>query len=51
MKNLPPHCVTEALKLCLSYNNFVLNNTNYLETEGRAQGSHMSCFYADITMT
>ena len=49
-KDLPTHCVTEALELCLSCNNSVFNNTNYLQTDGTTQGPHMSCSYADIAM-
>ena len=47
-KDIPTHCVIEALKLCLSCNNSVCNNTNYLQTEGTAEG--LSCSYADIAM-
>ena len=49
-KDLPTDCVIEALELCLSCNNSVFNNTNYLQTDGTAQGPHMSCSYADIAM-
>ena len=37
-KDLPTDCVIEALELCLSCNNSVFNNTNYLQTDGTAQG-------------
>ena len=49
-KDLPTDCVIEALELCLSCNNSVFNNTNYLQTDGTAQGLHMPCSYADIAM-
>ena len=49
-KDLPIDCVIEALQLCLSCNNSVFNNTNYLQTDGTAQGPHTSCSYADIAM-
>ena len=49
-KDLLTDCVTEALELHLSCNNFASNNTNYLQTNGTAQGPHMSCSYTDIAM-
>ena len=49
-KDLPTDCVIEALELCLSCNNSVFNDTNYLQTDGTAQGPHMSCSYTDIAM-
>ena len=49
-KDPPTQCVIEALELCLSCNNSVLNNTNYIQTDGTAQGPHMSCSYSDIAM-
>ena len=49
--NIPPtNCLLEALELCLSCNNSIFNNENYLQTDGTAQGPHMSCSYADIAM-
>ena len=49
--NIPPtNCLLEALELCLSCNNSIFNNENYLQTDGTAQGPHMSCCYADIAM-
>ena len=47
----PTSCVIEALELCLSCNNSVFNNTNYLQTDGTAQGPHMPCSYADLALT
>ena len=49
-KDLPMQCVIEALELCLSCNNSVFNDTNYIQTDGTAQGPHMSCSYSDIAM-
>ena len=49
-KDLPTDCITEALELCLSCNNSVFNNTNYLQTDGTAQGPHMFCSYADVAI-
>ena len=49
-KDPPTQCVIEALELCLSCNKSVFNNTNYIQTDGSAQGPHMSCSYPDITM-
>ena len=46
----PTSCVIDALELCLSCNNSVFNNTNYLQTDGTAQGPHMSCSYADLAL-
>ena len=49
--NFPPSsCVVEALELCLSCNNSIFHNTNYLQTDRTAQGSHMSCSYADFAL-
>ena len=36
-KTLPTDCVIEALELCLSCNNSVFNNINYLKTDSTAQ--------------
>ena len=44
-------CVIEALGPCLSCNNSIFNNTNYLQTNGTAQRPHMSCSYADLALT
>ena len=49
-KDPPTQCVIEALELCLSCNLSVFNNTNYIQTNGTAQESHMSCPYSDIAM-
>ena len=39
-----------CISVPLSCNNSVFNNINYLQTDGTAQGPHMSCSYADIAM-
>ena len=49
-KHPPTQCFIEALELCLSCNNSVFNNTNYIQTDGTAQGPHMSCSYSDIAI-
>ena len=49
-KDPPTQCVIEALELCLCCNNSVFNNTNYIQTDGTAQGPHMLCSYSDIAM-
>ena len=40
-KNPPTQCVIEALELCLNFNNSIFNNTNYIQTDGTAQGPHI----------
>ena len=37
-KDPPKQCVIEALGLCLSCNNSSFSNTNYIQTDGTAQG-------------
>ena len=46
----PTSCLLEALELCLTCNNSIFNNENYLQIDDTFQGPHMSCSYADITM-
>ena len=43
-------CIVEALEICLTCNNSKFNDQNFLQTDGTAQGPHMSCSYADIAM-
>ena len=47
-----PHTayITEALKLCLECNNSIFNNKHFLQSDGTAQGPHMSCSYSDIAI-
>ena len=46
----PTQSVIEALELCLTRNNSIFDNKNYLQIDGRAQGPHMSCSYADLAL-
>ena len=43
-------CIIDALEICLTCNNSKFNNQHFLQTDGTAQGPHMSCSYADIAM-
>ena len=50
--NTPPtECILEGLELCLTCNNSIFNIRNLLQTDGTAQGPHMSCSYSDIAMS
>ena len=49
-KSPPTQCVIEAHELCSNCNNSIFNNTNYIQTDGTAQGPNMSCSYSDISM-
>ena len=50
--NTPPvECIKEGLELCLTCNNFIFNNRNFLQRDGTAQGPHMYCSYSDIAMS
>ena len=46
----PSNCIIEALKLCLESNNSIFNNKHYLQSDGAAQGPHMSCSYSDTAI-
>ena len=46
----PTDCISEALKLCLESNNSAFNNKHFLQTDGSAQGPHMSCSYSNIAI-
>ena len=46
----PTSCVIEVLELCLSCNNSIFNNTNYLQTNRTAQGPQISCSYSDLAL-
>ena len=46
----PSNCIIEALKLCLESNNSISNNKHYLQSDGTAQGPHMSCSYSNIAI-
>ena len=43
-------CIVDALEICPTCNNSKFNHQHFLQTDGTAQGSHMSCSYADIAM-
>ena len=43
-------CIVDALEICLTCNNSTFNHQHFLQTDGTAQGPHMSCSYADIVM-
>ena len=47
----PVECILEGLELCLTCNNSIFNNRNFLQTDGTAQGPHMSCSYCDIAVS
>ena len=46
----PSNCIIEALILCLESNNSIFNNKHYFQSDGTAQGPHMSCSYSDTAM-
>ena len=43
-------CTVDALEICLTCNNSKFNDQSFLQTDGTAQGPHVSCSYADIAM-
>ena len=44
-------CIVDALEICLTCNKSKFTHQHFLETDGTAQGPHMSsCSYADIAM-
>ena len=49
-KNPTIEYILEPLRICLECNNSVFNNKNFIQTDGTAQGSCMSCSYSDIFM-
>ena len=50
-KNIPPtKCLLVALELCLTCSNSIFDNEYYLQIDGTAQGSNMSCPYTDIVL-
>ena len=42
--------IVDALQICLTCNNSKFNHQHFLQTDGTAQGPHMSCSYSDIAM-
>ena len=45
---LPTACIIEAIKLCLQCNNSIFDNKHFLQSDGTAQGPHISCSYSNI---
>ena len=43
-------CIVDTLEICVTCNNSKFNHQHFLQTDGTAQGPHMSCSYADIAM-
>ena len=43
-------CIFNALEIRLTWNNSKFNHQQFLQTDGTAQGPHMSCCDADIAM-
>ena len=49
--NAPPiECILESLELCLTCNNSIFNNRNFLKTDGTAPGPHIPFSYSGIAM-
>ena len=49
LNQFPPTAyIIEAHKLCLQCNNSIFNNKHFLQSDGTAQGPHMSCLYSNI---
>ena len=44
----PAEWILDTLKYCLECHNSVFNNQFYLQVDGTAIGSHMTCSYSDI---
>ena len=44
-------CILEGLGLCLTCKNSIFEDTNFLQTDATAQGTHMSESYNDIAMS
>ena len=50
--NTPPvECILEGLELCLTCNNSISNNRNFLQTDGTAQRPYMCSSCSDIAMS
>ena len=45
----PTTCIIEALKLCLECSNSIFNKKHFLQSDGAAEGLHMSYSYSNIT--
>ena len=49
LNQFPPTAyIIEAHKLCLQCNNSIFNNKHFLQSDGTAQGPHVSRFYSNI---
>ena len=49
--NTPPtECILEGLELCLTCNNSIFNNRNFLQKDDTVGGPYISCSYSDIAM-
>ena len=46
----PALCIIEALEWCLKCNYSIFNEKHFLQNDGTAQGSHMSCLYSNIAI-
>ena len=46
----PTFCIMEALELCLKCSNSIFHKKHFLQTDGTAQCSHISCSYSDIVI-
>ena len=46
----PVECTLETLTICLECFNSVYDNVFYLQENGTARGSHISCSYNNIAM-
>ena len=46
----PTACIIIALKLCLECKNSIFNNKHFIQPDGTAQGTHMSCSYSNIAI-
>ena len=42
--------IVDALEICLTCKNSKFNHQHFLQTDGMAQGPHMSCSYVDIAI-
>ena len=50
--NIPPvEYILKGLELCLTCNNSVINNRNFLQFDGTVQGPHTPCSYSDIAIS
>ena len=51
LTNTPPtECILEGLELCLTCNNSIFNNRNFLQKDGTVEVPYISCSYSDIAI-